>query len=157
MRTRVQSLASLGGLRVRSWRDLWCRSKMRLGSDVAMAVVQTGTCSSDSTPSLGTSICRGCGPKKTKRPKNPKINQNYTVQLLAPPAILHQNKADIWLIRIKTTVLLHVAGFLSEYYILRIQSIILFLGIGHTHGMQNFPAQGLNMLYSSDSTRSLTH
>ena len=31
------------------------------------AVVETGSCSSDSIPSLGTSMCLGCGPKKTKR------------------------------------------------------------------------------------------
>ena len=30
-----------------------------------------GSCSSDSTPSLGSSICRGCGPKKKKK-KNEK-------------------------------------------------------------------------------------
>ena len=38
---------------------------MRLGSSVA--VVQAGSCSSDSTPSLGTSICCGCGPEKKKK------------------------------------------------------------------------------------------
>ena len=35
-----------------------------LGSRVAMAVVEAGTCDSDSTPGLGTSICHRCGPKK---------------------------------------------------------------------------------------------
>jgi len=39
---------------------------MRLRSDVAVAAVQAGGYNSDSTPSLGTSICRRCGPKKTK-------------------------------------------------------------------------------------------
>ena len=37
---------------------------------VAVAVVQAGSCSSDQTPSLGTSICRGCGPKETKNPSH---------------------------------------------------------------------------------------
>ena len=39
------------------------------GSDprVAVAVVQAGKGSSDSTPSLGTSICYECGPKKQKK------------------------------------------------------------------------------------------
>ena len=32
-----------------------------------MAVVEAGSCSSDSSPSLGASICRGCGPKKKKK------------------------------------------------------------------------------------------
>ena len=38
MRTRVQSLALLSGLMTRRCRELWCRSKMRLGSGVAVAV-----------------------------------------------------------------------------------------------------------------------
>ena len=42
---------------------------MRLGCRVAVAVVQAGRGSSNSTPSLGTSICCGFGPKKTKRNK----------------------------------------------------------------------------------------
>ena len=37
MRTRVRSLASLSGLRIRRCQDLWCRSQMWLGSDVAVA------------------------------------------------------------------------------------------------------------------------
>ena len=40
---------------------------MQLRSDVAVAVVQASRCSSDSTPSLGTSICCRCGPKKEKK------------------------------------------------------------------------------------------
>ena len=43
---------------------------MRLRSHVAVAVVQAGRCSSDSTPRLGTSICRRGGPKKKKRKRN---------------------------------------------------------------------------------------
>ena len=39
----------------------------RLGSCVAVAVAETGSCGSDSTPSLGTYLCRGCGPKKKKK------------------------------------------------------------------------------------------
>ena len=35
------------------------------GVGVAAAVAKAGSCSSDSTPSMGTSKCRGCGPKKT--------------------------------------------------------------------------------------------
>ena len=34
-----------------------------------VAVVQAGRGSSDSTPSLGTSTCHGCGPKKKKEQK----------------------------------------------------------------------------------------
>ena len=34
-----------------------------------MAVAEAGVYSSDSTPSLGTSICHGCSPKMTKEKK----------------------------------------------------------------------------------------
>ena len=34
-----------------------------------VAVVQASSCSSDLTPSLGTSICHRCSPKKTKKEK----------------------------------------------------------------------------------------
>ena len=37
-----------------------------------MAVAQAGSCSSDLTHSLGTSIYCGCSPKKNKRPKKKK-------------------------------------------------------------------------------------
>ena len=48
------------------------------GSYVAVAVVQVGSCSSDSTPSLRTSICLGCGPKKTKKKKKKKKEKKKT-------------------------------------------------------------------------------
>ena len=54
MRTWVWSLASLSGLRIWHCRELQCRSQMWLGSCVAMA--QACSCSSNWTPSLGTSI-----------------------------------------------------------------------------------------------------
>ena len=38
MRLWVRSLASLTELRIRRCRELWCRSQMRLGSDVGVAV-----------------------------------------------------------------------------------------------------------------------
>ena len=54
-------------VRIRRCRDPWYRSQTWLRSRVAVAVVWTGNCSSDSTPSLRTSMCHKCGPKKTKR------------------------------------------------------------------------------------------
>ena len=44
---------------------LWCRI-WQLGSGITVAVVWAGSCSFDLIPSLGTSVCHGCGPKKTK-------------------------------------------------------------------------------------------
>ena len=40
---------------------------MQLGSGVDVAVAQAGSCSSNLTPSLGTSICLRCGHKKKKK------------------------------------------------------------------------------------------
>ena len=65
----VRSLALLSGLRTWRCHELWRRSQMRLRSGVAVAVVQASSCSLDWTPSLGSSICRGCGPKRTKDKK----------------------------------------------------------------------------------------
>uniref|UniRef100_A0A8D0WRM8 FAM13A-like domain-containing protein n=1 Tax=Sus scrofa TaxID=9823 RepID=A0A8D0WRM8_PIG len=65
----------LSGLRTWRCRELWCRSQIRLGSGVAVAVVEAGSCSSNSAPSLGTSIYSGCGPKKKKKKLNEKIKE----------------------------------------------------------------------------------
>ena len=61
MRTQVRSLASLSGLRIQCCHELWCSSQMWLRSGMAVAVASGY--SSDPTPGLGISICRGCGPK----------------------------------------------------------------------------------------------
>ena len=68
MRTRVWSLVSLSGLRSQRCCELWCRLQTWLRSHVAVA--WAGIYSSNSTPSLQTSICRGCSPKKPKKKKN---------------------------------------------------------------------------------------
>ena len=59
MRTQVQSLASLGGLRIWCCHELWCKSQIQLGSGVAVAVAQAGGYSSDSTPYMySMCVCR---------------------------------------------------------------------------------------------------
>ena len=60
MRMRVQSLASLSGLRTQHCCELWCRLTDTCW-DVAWLWLWPAT------PRLGTSICRGCSPKKTKK------------------------------------------------------------------------------------------
>ena len=70
MRMRVRSLISLRGSRILHCPELWCRSQMWLGSHIALAVASAGGYSSNSAPSLGTSICHGCGPKKTHTKKD---------------------------------------------------------------------------------------
>ena len=49
-------------------------SQMWLRSRVAVA----GSCSSDAAPSLGTSICRKCGPKKQKKKKKKSVGGAFS-------------------------------------------------------------------------------
>ena len=66
MRMWVGSLALLRGSGLWCCHELWCRSQMWLRSRVAVALVWAGSCSSESTSSLGTPICLRCGLKKQK-------------------------------------------------------------------------------------------
>ena len=75
MRLRVQSLASLSGLRIQRCRELWCSSQTWLGSGIAVAVVQASNCSSDWTPRLGTSISHRYGLKKQQQKKKQKTKK----------------------------------------------------------------------------------
>ena len=45
---------------------------MQLGSSIVVAVVLASSYSSSSTPSLGTSICHRCSPKKIEKKKKKK-------------------------------------------------------------------------------------
>ena len=64
MRMQVPSLASLSKLRIQCCHELQYKRQTLLGSGVAVAVAQAGSCSSDLIPSLGTSLCWGFSPKK---------------------------------------------------------------------------------------------
>ena len=68
MKLWVQSLAWLSRLRIWHCHELWCRPQRWLRSCIAVAVAKAGSCSSDSTPSLGTSNGHawGLGKKKKK-------------------------------------------------------------------------------------------
>ena len=79
MRLWVQSLALLSVLRIQCCCELWCRLQTRLGSCVAVAVVKAGGYSSNWTPSLGTSICRGSDPRNGKKMKK---KENDTIKIL---------------------------------------------------------------------------
>ena len=72
MRTQVQPLASLNGLRMWHCRELWCKLQTRLGSGMAVAVAKASDYGSNLTPSLGTSIFCTCGLKKKKKKKKKK-------------------------------------------------------------------------------------
>ena len=63
MRMQVWSLALLSELRICCCLELRCRSQTWLRFCIAIAGVYAGSCSSDSNPSLGISICHGWSPK----------------------------------------------------------------------------------------------
>ena len=67
MRMQVPSLASLSELRIWHCCELQHRLQMQLRSSVTMALARAGSYSSNSTPSLGISICHRCGLKKRKK------------------------------------------------------------------------------------------
>ena len=54
------------------------RPPPQLGPRVAVAVMQAGSCSSNWTPSLGTCICSGCGPKRKKWGKKEKYLKEFS-------------------------------------------------------------------------------
>ena len=71
MRMWVRSLALFSGLRIRCCCKLWYSLQTRLGSHIALVVVQASwQLRLHSTPSLGTSICHRCGAKKAKKKIN---------------------------------------------------------------------------------------
>ena len=72
------------GLRIQHCHELWCRSQRWLGSGIAVAVAQAGSCSSYSIPSLGTSICCRCSPKKKK-----KKAIDFRILILYPTTLLN--------------------------------------------------------------------
>ena len=101
MRTQVRSLASLNGLGIWHCRELWHRLQTWLRSGVAVAVAQASGYSSDSTPSLGTSISQGHGPKKKKKTKeiglplewiNNEVLMHSTVNYIQSPGIEHDGR-----------------------------------------------------------------
>ena len=66
MRTWVQSLALLSGLRIWYCHKLQCRSKMWLSSCIAVAVMQASSYISNLICSLGASRCHRCDLTKKK-------------------------------------------------------------------------------------------
>ena len=66
------------------------------GPALLWAVLKAGGCSSDSIPSLGTSICCGSGPRKGKKTKNKqnKTKQKTQKSKLKKQKIQHKTVAD---------------------------------------------------------------
>ena len=127
MRMQVWSLTSLSGSGIWHCRELCCRSQTQLGSHVAVAVVWPSSCSSDSAPSLGTSICHGCIPKKQKQNnynsppkknnKNPweiiGIGTNWTQGTIQQPDIKDRNQVVLRSTRVCGLCLQHCSKLAS--------------------------------------------
>ena len=106
MRFQVGSLASLSGLRIQRCHELWWRSKTWLGSGMAVA----GSNSSDSTPSLGMSMCRECGPKKQRnktkqKGPDPSIFLNI---LISQDLASNYSTSTVFLFQMKTELIYNV-------------------------------------------------
>ena len=71
-------LASLSGLRIQHCHKLHRRWQVQLRFGIVVVVAQASSCSSDWTPSPGTSICCRCGPKKNETKQTNKIQSLVT-------------------------------------------------------------------------------
>ena len=60
---------------------------MLLGSSIAVALAQAGGYSSDSSPSLGTSICHGSSPRNGKKTKKQKTNKKLHLTVGMPHSV----------------------------------------------------------------------
>ena len=64
-------------------RELLSRLQIQIGSGVAVAVAEASSCSFDLAPSLGTSTCHNCGPKKRTKKKFLSIKSFKSFQVLS--------------------------------------------------------------------------
>ena len=111
MRTWVRSLSQLSGLRIWHCCESWGVG-CRCGSDLKL--LWLCSCSSDSTPSLGTFICRTCSPKEKKKKKKKAKRKNlnfpfFKYRELSVKAIMY-----VWITGKMLMVSLHsvTCGFL---------------------------------------------
>ena len=77
MKMWVPSLALISGLRTWHCLELWSRSKMRLGSGIAVAAALM-------RPWLGNFHMPRCGPKKTKKKKRQIKEERQSNSLICP-------------------------------------------------------------------------
>ena len=97
MRLWVRSPALLSGLRIRRCRGLWCRLQTQFRFRVAVALALAGGHSSNSTPSLGTSICCKNGPGNGKKTTTKKSGSSPAVQWVKDQALsLQQLGRLLW-------------------------------------------------------------
>ena len=96
MRMRVWSLVLLSGLRIWCCCRLQCRSQTLLGSSIAVAVVSTCSCGSNSTPSLGNSIHHRCSCKKKRKKKGGGSSPRSITSGEMGQNSLYNTQASVW-------------------------------------------------------------
>ena len=79
MRTQVQFLALLSGLRIQRCSELWCRLQTRLGSGTAEALAQASSNSSNRPLAWEPPYAAGAALKKTKKKKTQKTKKPFPV------------------------------------------------------------------------------
>ena len=80
VRLQIWSLSLFSGLRIQHCRELWCVLQTGLGNHVAATVAQGGSCVSNMTHSLRTSMCHRCCLKKEKK----KYKRSHGLEYLLP-------------------------------------------------------------------------
>ena len=108
------SLALLSVLRIWRCHRLWCRSQMWLRSDVAVALVQAGSCSSNSSPYAVVVAIRRKKRKKEKKKQLPEV-----------PVLEQQKWILLGTMRFQVQSLALLSG-------LRISSVTMSCGVGCT-------------------------
>ena len=85
-------------------REPWCRWQTWLGSGAAVAVLSASGYSSHWTPNLGTSICRGYSPKKTKRKEKENVIEKKLCQTVMFYNLFHLGEKISFAVSVGTIV-----------------------------------------------------
>ena len=142
MRTQVPSLASLTGLRIQHCCELWCRSKMRLGSGVAVALVLASGYSSDWTPQPGNLYMPQVQPYKAKKKKKKKCSV-IDLWWYANFSCTHNSIIQIY-------ILFHFLFIMAYYRILNIVPCSIQQDLEYLFYIQQFvPANPRLLIYPS--------
>ena len=83
MWTQVWSLTLLGGLRIQHCRELWCSLQTWLWSGAVWIWCWWAPTALIRPPSLRTSTCCGCGPKRDKRPKKYNKRKLWKIRIIS--------------------------------------------------------------------------
>ena len=165
MRLKFRSLALLSGLRFWCCCELRCSLQIWLKSWVAVALVWACGYSSDLTPSLGSSICLGCSPRKKKK-KRYLAHGKYSIIAILIKVHMPCNKCLLTPLILSYISLYFILPALTSYQSAShpsLQQSVCFY-FGHTHGIWKFagwdgmepkPQQWQCLILNQQATREL--